>query len=149
MPSTRFRPSKARPRAGLYQDITAKITHALESGRAPWAQPWASGMRRTPIGIPTNAATGRRYAGVNILLPWAAVVDAHFSRQAWLTFRQAQALGGTVRRGEHGTSIVFADRVTPQDQAAAAAGEAETRQDIYFLRRFTIFNLDQCEGLPA
>jgi antirestriction protein ArdC len=77
---------------------------------------------------------------------WATLFERSFSSQRWLTFRQALALGGNVRKGETGTTVCYADRFTPKDQRAGDGGEDERRQ-IAFLKRFTVFNVDQCEGL--
>ena len=67
-----------------------------------------------------------------------------------MTYRQAQALGGNVRKGETGTTICYADRFTPTDRDAQPITKAgdEHRRQVAFLKRFTVFNVDQCEGLP-
>src|SRR5262245_27809955 len=81
-------------RANLYEDITNRIIAELEAGRLPWVQPWGSSAVRAPLGLPKNAATGRSYSGINVLILWNAVVENGFSVQSWLTFRQAATLGG-------------------------------------------------------
>ncbi len=144
--------ARARPgqgRASLYQEITEKFVAELEVGRVPWVQPWESGGAKAALAMPTNAATGRRYSGVNILILWGAIVSLGFHAPAWLTFRQALALGGNVRRGEHGVTIVFADRFTPDVERRRAERDGATPDQVLFLKRFTVFNVDQCEGLPA
>ena len=73
---------------------------------------------------------------------------AVFSGQSWLTFRQALGLGGHVRKGERGTTVVYADRFTPEDERRRAAETGEEPGVIPFLKRFTVFNTDQCDGLP-
>jgi antirestriction protein ArdC len=98
--------------------------------------------------MPKNAATGRRYSGINILILWDAVIEGGFSGQNWLTFRQALALGGHVRKGERGTTVVYADRFTPDDERQRAARDGDEPAAIPFLKRFTVFNADQCDGLP-
>lgn len=143
--------SAARPgrdRASLYQEITDRIIADLEAGCVPWVQPWGSARVRAPLGMPRNAATGRGYSGINVLILWGAVVQRGFSGQGWLTFRQAQSLGGTVRKGEHGTTVVYADRFIPKDERARAEADGDQPHGIPFLKRFTVFNIDQCEGLP-
>jgi antirestriction protein ArdC len=103
-------------RASLYDDITGKIIAELQAGRLPWVQPWGSAGVGAPLGIPRNAATGRNYSGINVLILWGAVVQHGYSVQSWLTFRQAVTLGGNVRKGEHGTMVVYADRFVPDDE---------------------------------
>jgi antirestriction protein ArdC len=101
-----------------------------------------------PLGLPKNASTGRSYSGINILILWGAVVQHGFPGQGWLTFRQALSLGGNVRKGEHGTTVVYADRFTPEDEKRRARETGEDAAAFPFLKRFTVFNAAQCEGLP-
>ena len=102
-------------RTSLYQEITDKIIRELEQGRVPWVQPWlgsAAGVA-APLGLPKNAATGRPYSGINILILWSAVAERGFIGQNWLTFRQALKIGAHVRKGERGITVVYADRFIP------------------------------------
>ncbi len=135
-------------RTSLYDDITDKIIAELESGRAPWVQPWGSAAAKAPLAMPRNAATERHYSGINVLILWGAVIQHGFPGQSWLTFRQALSLGGNVRKGEHGTTVVYADRFTPEDEKRRARETGEDAAAIPFLKRFTVFNAAQCDGLP-
>lgn len=137
-----------RDRTNLYSEITDKIIAELEAGRVPWVQPWGTAAAKAPLGFPKNASTGRTYSGINVLLLWGAVIERGFSGQSWLTFRQALSLGGNVRKGERGTTVVYADRFVPEDEKRRAAETGEDAQAIPFLKRFTVFNTDQCENLP-
>ncbi len=137
-----------KDRSTLYEEITTKIIAELEAGRLPWVQPWGSSRVQAPLGLPKNAATGRAYSGINVLILWAAVVERDFSVQSWLTFKQTVALGGHVRKGERGTTVVYADRFIPNDARDRAHERGEAPRAIPFLKRFTIFNVEQCEGLP-
>lgn len=143
----------ARARSGsdrtcLYDEITGRILAELEAGRLPWVQPWGTAAAKAPLAMPRNAATERCYSGVNVLILWGAVVQHGFPCQSWLTFRQALSLAGHVRRGEHGITVVYADRFVPDDEKRRARETGEDAQAIPFLKRFTVFNLAQCEGLP-
>lgn len=62
-------------RVSLYQEITDKIIAELEAGRVPWVQPWGKMAAPAPLGVPKNAATGRRYFGINIIILWSAVME--------------------------------------------------------------------------
>ncbi len=135
-------------RANLYDEITTRIIAELEAGRLPWIQPWGTAGVSAPLAMPKNASTGRAYSGVNILILWGAVVARGFSCQSWLTFRQALSLGGNVRKGERGTTVVYADRFIPDDEKRRARETGDDAQAIPFLKRFTVFSTDQCEGLP-
>ncbi|MER8652237.1 zincin-like metallopeptidase domain-containing protein [Mesorhizobium sp. M0586] len=135
-------------RTSLYDDITNKIIAELEAGRFPWVQPWGTTAGQAPLVMPANATTGRAYSGINVLILWGAVVEHGFPVQSWLTFRQALSLGGHVRKGEHGTTVVYADRFIPDDEKHRARETGEAAQAIPFLKRFTVFNVAQCENLP-
>lgn len=141
-------PRTGSDRTNLYDEITDKIIADLEAGRFPWVQPWGKAEAKAPLGLPNNASTGRAYSGINILILWGAVVQHGFPGQGWLTYRQAAALGGNVRKGEHGTTVVYADRFIPEDEKRRARESGEEAQAIPFLKRFTVFNTAQCEGLP-
>jgi antirestriction protein ArdC len=134
-------------RTSLYQDITGKIIAELEQGRVPWVQPWAGAA--APLGLPKNAATGRAYTGIKVLILWMACTERGFTGQNWLTFRQALKIGAHVRKGERGTTVVYADRFIPWRERERAAETGDTPDAIPFLKRFTVFNADQCEDLPA
>lgn len=135
-------------RKDLYQEVTDKIVAELEAGRAPWAQPWGAAHVGAPVSLPKNGATRRGYSGINILLLWGAAIEGARSCQTWLTFKQALALGGCVRKGERGTMVVYADRFTPKDEQQRARQTGEDAKQVPFLKRYTVFNADQCEGLP-
>jgi len=85
----------------IYQEVTDKIVTALENGTAPWLRPWKSGIGTALV--PHNAVTGRAYNGIN----WLVLSCASYTSTGWLTYKQAQELGGNVRKGEKGTRIVF------------------------------------------
>jgi len=135
-------------RSNIYDEITTKIIAELEAGRLPWVQPWGSSTVSAPLAMPRNAVTDRGYSGINVLILWGAVVQHGFATQGWLTFRQALGLGGNVRKGEHGTTVVYADRFIPDDERRRAQGNGDDPAAIPFLKRFTVFNVAQCEGLP-
>jgi antirestriction protein ArdC len=135
-------------RTSLYDDITNKIIAELEAGRVPWVQPWGTAAAKAPLAMPANAATGRQYSGINVLILWGAVIEHGFPVQSWLTFRQALSLGGHVRKGERGTTVVYADRFIPDEERRRAQEAGEEAQAIPFLKRFTVFNIAQFEDLP-
>src|SRR3546814_11219531 len=99
--------------------------------------------------MPYNAVSDRRYSGINILTLWNAIVTRGFATHAFLTFRQAIALGGSVRRGERGIGVIYTRRFTPREEQhrAEVAARAPTG-GIPFLKFFTVFSVAQCDGLP-
>lgn len=140
------RTDRLEERASLYDEVTARIVSELEAGRFPWVQPWgrAGGAE---AGLPRNALTARPYSGVNILILWGAVIEHGWPCQSWLTFRQAQEAGGRVRKGEHGVTVVYADRFTPEAEKERAQRDGDEARAVRFLKRFTVFNVAQCDGL--
>src|SRR6266446_4324322 len=148
MSRTTARARTGQDRPSLYQEITDRIISELEAGRVPWAQPWRTVAAKVSLAMPKNAATHRQYSGINVLILWGAVIEHGFSTQNWLTFRQALGLGGSVRKGEHGTTIVYADRFVPDEERRRAERDGDEPNAIPFLKRFRVFNTDQCENLP-
>lgn len=135
-----------KDQTSLYAEVTQRVIAELEAGRLPWVQPWDNSKAAT--GLPSNAGTGRHYSGVNVLILWAALSEKGYGTQRWLTYRQAQGLGGQVRRGEQGTTICYSDRFIPQDEQAKADERGREAKRVAFLRRHTVFNVEQCVGLP-
>ena len=132
----------------VYREITDKIIRDFESGIVPWVKPWKSGSGLSPLSLPENALTKRRYSGINILLLWSALDEKGFVHSQWLTFKQALALGGSVRKGENGTHVYFADKFVPEKEKQKAQDEGTDPASIHFLKRYTVFNVAQCDGLP-
>lgn len=126
----------------LYAEVSERIAHQLETGALPWIKPWSS----TPgANVPQNAVTGHRYSGCNVVLLWIAQ-GRGWSAPRFLTFKQALAAGGCVRRGEHGTKVYFVKRLYRKGDTMRDGSVAE--RDISLLREYTVFNVAQCDGLP-
>ncbi|MEQ8402664.1 MAG: zincin-like metallopeptidase domain-containing protein [Silicimonas sp.] len=140
--------AKGAAKPSLYDEVTARIVAELEQGRVPWVQPWGTPGTKAGLGLPKNALTGRSYSGVNILILWHHVVRAGFSTQTWLTYRQAQEMGGQVMKGERGVTACHADTFIPKAEGERAKKDGEDPERVPFLKRFTLFNVEQCEGLP-
>ena len=92
-------------------------------------------------GLPSNYATGVAYSGMNIMLLWSSASKQGFSDSRWMTYKQAQVAGGQVRKGEHGTTAIFYTTMEKEN----AAGDIE---HIPMLKTFTVFNVQQIDGLP-
>src|SRR4051794_26367113 len=126
----------------LSGEVTARIIAELEVGAAPWIKPWSASPGAN---TPCNAATNRPYSGCNVVLLWMAQT-AGYRTPRFLTFKQALELGGNVRKGEHGTRVYFVKQLQVRDKNAA--DDTATRL-VPMLRDYTVFNVDQCEHLPA
>ncbi len=140
--------SQSGNRGSLYEDVTSRIISDLDDGIVPWVQPWSSGGIDTPLAMPRNARTSKIYSGINILILWDAVIKGGYGSHAWLTFKQALELGGCVRKGEKGWTVCFADSFIPKDEKKRARQENTDPQSVPFLKRYTVFNISQCDGLP-
>jgi antirestriction protein ArdC len=124
----------------LYAEVSARIIAELERGAAPWIKPWSATAGQN---VPQNAVTSRAYSGCNVILLWLAR-DRGWSTPRFLTFKQAIEAGGNVRKGEHGTKVYFVKQLQVKD---GKGEEAESRL-IPMMREYTVFNVDQCDGLP-
>ncbi len=107
--SDQSNPCRRRPVEPLRRDHRQDNCRA-GSGSFSWVQPWGTSAAKAALSLPQNASTHRAYSGINVLILWGAVVERGFSTQSWTTYRQAFALGGNVRRGEHGTTVVYTPR---------------------------------------
>lgn len=130
-------------RTDTYQRITDTIVEALEAGTRPWMKPWSAQNIGGTFPRPVRS-TGEPYRGINILLLWIASAANGFQHDRFMTYKQAQALGGQVRKGEKGTSIVKYGTVTRS--VDNGRGEDEDRE-IPYLKGYTVFNVSQIEGL--
>jgi antirestriction protein ArdC len=94
-------------------------------------------------------ATNRQYNGTNVVLLWMAMRDHKWSTARFVTFKQALELGGHVRKGEHGTKIYFVKDLKFAEENEVDGGDEAAVRSVRMLREYTVFNVDQCEGLPA
>lgn len=127
----------------LYQEITDRVVAALEAGTAPWVRPWEDrGGNGVAVGMPYNAISKRQYSGVNVPLLWMTASERGYQGNGWATFNQVREAGGSVRKGERGTMIVFAKQITREDD------DGKTKS-FPVLRSFVVFHTSQCEGLDV
>lgn len=131
-------------RVDIYTRVTEKIVADLEQGVRPWLKPWNAQHAAGRISRPLRS-NGVSYQGINILMLWASAEEQGFACPYWLTFQQAKELGGFVRKGEQGSPVVYANSFTRTE--TNDAGE-ETEETIPYLKQYTVFNVNQVEGLP-
>jgi antirestriction protein ArdC len=146
---------EAHPRAAvpgqratdLYRTVTQQIIAAIEQGVRQRGEPLWRGQGGAQ-GLPYNIATGKRYRGINVLSLWIATQTHAYASGGWLTYRQAAALGGQVRRGARAVQVVYYQPVERRP-VAAETGDEEPRPGIV-LRTYALFNREQIDGLePA
>ncbi len=132
-------------RPDIYASVTGRIVAALEQGVRPWMKPWNAEHAAGRITRPLRHNM-QPYRGINVLVLWMEAEAKGFAAPIWLTFQQAKELGGHVRKGEHGSPVVYASSFT---KAEAGEDGAEVEQEIHFLKQYTVFNVEQVEALPA
>lgn len=132
-------------KADVYARVTDRIIKDLEHGARPWMKPWSAANTEGRIELPIRH-NGTPYRGMNVLLLWGEAVDRGFQSPQWMTYKQAQELGGQVRKGETGSLVVYADRYT-KTETDEQGQEAE--REIAFMKGYTVFNTEQIDGLPA
>src|ERR1700739_2105940 len=135
---------EARLTKDVYARVTDRIIADLEKGIRPWMKPWHAEHAAGKINRPLRH-NGTPYRGVNILLLWTEATAKGYVSPIWMTFRQALELDAHGRKGEHGSLVVFANTVTRTEQNDAREG---VERDIPFMKGYTVFNVEQIEGLP-
>ena len=145
--TTRKSSTKApAPKADIYTRITETILAQLEQGPRPWAKPWNAEHLAGRITRPLRAG-GQPYRGINVVMLWLTATLKGYAAPIWMTYRQATELGGQVRKGEHGTAVAYADKLR-REETDETSGEALERE-IFFMKHYTVFNVEQIDGLPA
>jgi len=132
-----------KPRRDAAQAITDLIIRKIEEGTPPWRRPWT---KRGGGGAPLRA-NGVRYSGINALYLWAVADTLGYRSRYWMTYAQAQKLGGQVRRGEASQPSVYFNSVKKEERDDVT-GE-DTVRTIRFMRSYSVFNCDQIDGLPV
>jgi len=128
-------------RVDIYARVTAAIIAQLETGTRPWMQPWGGGQ--TPIRPLRH--NGVAYRGINTLLLWMTSAERGYQSPYWMTYGQAQTLGGQVRESEKSALVVYAGAVEKREENDE--GEDVERR-IPFLKGYAVFCADQIDGLP-
>ena len=129
----------------VYQKITNQIVCELERGVRPWLKPWSAGNGEGRIMRPLRA-NGVPYQGINVLMLWSEAIEKDYASPIWMTFKQALELKANVRKGEHGSLVVYADKIIRTETDSETGKEAE--RAIPFMKGYSVFNVEQIEGLP-
>lgn len=132
-------------RTDVYDRVTTRIIAELEKGVRPWIKPWSAANTDGRITRPLRH-NGTPYRGVNVLLLWGEAMDKGYAAPIWMTYKQAGELKGQVRKGERGSLVVYADRY----KKTGKDDKGETVEtEIPFMKGYTVFNVEQIDGLPA
>jgi|TARA_R110000824_G_scaffold124318_1_gene282707 antirestriction protein ArdC len=134
----------------IFSDITNKVIDLLKQGVAPWKKSWkSSGLAGfCGAGAPRNYKTKKAYSGVNIML----LIMAGFESPWWMTFKQAQSMGGRVIKGEKGTTAVrwvvsYFDIDGNWINPKLVKKRSDYHRKTMFPSYFHVFNEAQIEGL--
>ncbi|SDY94102.1 Antirestriction protein ArdC [Nitrosomonas halophila] len=134
------------------QVVAEKLVTQLKQGTAPWQRRWES----APAGsiFPMNPITGKRYRGINAL----HLISQNYLDQRWMTYKQAEAVGAQVRKGEKGTSVQYwkyseeQDKLDDQGRPVRDANGQKVKETVQLERPrlifATVFNGEQIDGLP-
>jgi len=133
-------------RADVYDRVTNAIVAELEKGVRPWHKPWNAEHAAGRITRPLRGNLVP-YQGINVLMLWSEAVTKGYAAPIWMTFKQALELGGHVRKGEHGSTVVYASSIT-RSKTDADTGE-DAMREIHYMKGYTVFNVEQIDGLPA
>jgi antirestriction protein ArdC len=127
----------------VYQKVTDKIIADLEKGELTWLKPWSSANTEGRITKPLRH-NGQPYNGINVLMLWGAAMESGYTSPYWMTFKQAKELGAHVKKGERGNMVVYANAITKTEENSN--GEEQERR-IPFMKSYSVFNVEQIEGL--
>lgn len=139
-------PNDGITRQDVYTRVTDRIVADLEQGVRTWMKPWNAEHVAGKITRPLRH-NGTPYSGINILMLWSASLAGGFAAPIWMTFKQALELKAHVRKGEKGSLVVYANSITRKETDGASGDETE--REIHFMKGYTVFNVEQIEGLPA
>lgn len=137
--------STSTNRQDVYSRITAQIVAELEKGVRPWVKPWNAEHAAGRITRPLRH-NGQPYSGINVLSLWMSATAQNFAAPIWMTYRQAAELKAHVRRDEKGSLVVYANAVTRRETDEKTGDQID--REIPYLKTYSVFNVEQIEGLP-
>src|ERR1035437_6154188 len=129
-------PTSSSKTANVYEIVNKRIIEHLEKGVIPWQQPWAES------GLPKNLISGRNYRGINVWL----LNSLGYSQNYFLSFKQVKELGGSIKKGEKATEVIFWKWIEKDNLEPNAT--SKTKEKIPLLRYYRVFNVEQCIDIP-
>lgn len=118
----------------IYQRVTDSIIRNREQGTRPWIKPWTTATGTTTPIRPLRH-DGTPYRGINVLILWSEATERGYGSSTWMTYRQANILGAQVRKGERGTTVVYAKTIERAEDDPATGDETVTRIPLPRLHR--------------
>ena len=132
-------------RADVYARVTNRVIADLEAGTPTWLKPWSADHLAGNITRPLRA-NGLPYRGINVFMLWSEATARGYACPIWMTYRQAQEIGGHVRKGETGALVVYADKLVRTE--TTLLGE-EVERAVPFMQGHSVFNCEQVDRLPS
>jgi antirestriction protein ArdC len=129
---------KTKSQNDFRQEVTYEVVKMIEAGTAPWIKPWSTGE----IAAAFNPTTSQPYRGGNIIALMCASLRKGYTDPRWMTYRQAEAKGWQVRKGEKASRIEFFKEEITEDKKT---GDRVRRA---VARHYPVFNAQQIEGVP-
>src|SRR5579863_10493867 len=130
-------------KADVYERITGQIVTELEKGVRPWFKPWNAEHAAGRITRPLRS-NGIPYRGINDLMPWSEAITKGYAAPNWMTYKQSPEMNAHVKKGEKGSLVVYANKITRSEIDTVSGDEIE--REIPFMRGYTVFNVEQIEG---
>lgn len=130
--------------ASVYETITDRIISQLEAGRIPWRKEWKDRGRGNEAGIPFNLVSGKAYRGINVV----SLLCSPYTSNAWCTYKQAQSLGYQVRKGEKASPVIYW-QFPIRPKAGQASPDPASKYSVPFAKNYSVFNIEQLDGVPA
>lgn len=129
----------------IYTRVTDQVILGLKKGIKPWVKPWSDDYCAGQFSYPLRQS-GENYKGINVIILLMSALDKNYFSPSWMTYKQSKILGGSVRKGEKGQLVVYANSIVSTEQDRKTGEDIEIK--IPFLRGYTVFNVDQIDDLP-
>src|SRR5690625_4040467 len=141
-PTTPKAHQKTKGKKDLKQTITNRIISLMEKGPEAWQKTWKDAAA---AGLPSSAITNQPYRGINVLVLWSHRMEQGFQSNRWMTYKQAQSVGGQVREGERSVTCIYFQMI----EKKKAKNLSEDKKEFFpLMRAFNLFNLDQIDNVP-
>ena len=134
-------PNSPPTKTTVFDIVTQQLIDALERGTVPWRKEWGS----TAFQTPRNLTSGKPYQGINFFL--LALAGEQYSSPYWLTYKQTRERGGHVRKGEKGAPVFFWKVYERSNEESDVGPNTEASSRRFVARYYTVFNVEQCEGI--
>jgi len=121
-----------------FEEAVTKLINSMEENGQEWVKSWSG----TNVGIPFNESTDKCYRGLNILLLWMQTIDRGYKTNRYMTYKQALALGGKVKKGERGTSVFFYTMAESKN-----LNDKGEKIKYPMIKYYTVFNIEQIEDI--